>query len=145
MKPEETLDFHIRLSWAKILRLYNSEASRHGGTMSVGFILLNIDKEGTPSTSLGPRMGMEPRSLTRTLKWMEAEGLIVRRADTKDRRVVRVFLTNKGTAMREISKRTVIRFNEHVQAKISAEDLQTTFITLQKVSAIIEEDKIFES
>ena len=32
--------------------------------MSIGYALLNIDKDGTPSTKLGPKMGMEARSLT---------------------------------------------------------------------------------
>lgn len=145
MKPEETIDFHIRWIWAKISRLYNSEAAKHGGTMSIGYILLNIDKDGTPSTSLGPKMGMESRSLSRSLKMMEEEGLIVRMPDKKDRRIVRVFLTDEGIKMRDISKHVVIRFNDFVKSEIPAEDLQVTFDTLQKISTIIEQGKIFES
>jgi len=96
MKPEETIDFHIRWVWAKIARMYNAQAAQHGGSMSIGYILLNIDKEGTHSTKLGPKMGMEPRSLTRTLKTMEEKGLISRKVDANDRRMVRVFLTEEG-------------------------------------------------
>jgi DNA-binding MarR family transcriptional regulator len=95
MKPEETIDFHIRWAWAKISRMYNTEASKNGGSMSIGYVLLNVDKEGTPSTQLGPRMGMEPTSLTRILNSMEEQGLIVRRPDTKDKRVSRVFSHQK--------------------------------------------------
>src|SRR5690554_2726181 len=144
MKPEETIDFHIRWVWAKISRLYNSEAAKRGGTMSIGYILLNIDKDGTPSTSLGPKMGMESRSLSRSLKMMEEEGLIVRKSDAKDRRIARVFLTDKGVEMRDISKQVVIRFNEFIQSEIPQKDLETTFNTLQKISTIIEQNKIFE-
>ena len=74
MKPEETFDFHIRWAWARISRMYNAQAANFGGTMSIGYVLLNIDREGTPSTKLGPKMGMESRSLTRTLKGMEEMG-----------------------------------------------------------------------
>ncbi len=144
MKPEETIDFHIRWVWAKISRLYNSEAAIRGGTMSIGYILLNIDKDGTPSTSLGPKMGMESRSLSRSLKMMEDEGLIVRKSDAKDRRIARVFLTDKGIEMRDISKQVVIRFNEFIQSEIPQKDLEVTFNTLQKISTIIEQNKIFE-
>ncbi|GIR50705.1 MAG: hypothetical protein CM15mP59_4470 [Flavobacteriaceae bacterium] len=36
--------------------------------MATGLALLSIDtEEGVPSTSLGPRMGMESTSLSRTL------------------------------------------------------------------------------
>jgi len=44
------VDFAIRHLWHKISRMYNQQANEHGLTMSIGFILLNIDKEGTPST-----------------------------------------------------------------------------------------------
>jgi hypothetical protein len=43
--------------------------------MATGFALLSIDKEGgTPSTSLGPKMGDGTTRLTRTLKSMEEKG-----------------------------------------------------------------------
>lgn len=145
MKPEETVDFHIRWTWAKISRWYNIEAAKRGGTMSIGYVLLNIDKEGTPSTRLGPKMGMESRSLSRSLKMMEEKGLITRQSDKNDGRVVRVFLTEEGVRMREISKEAVIRFNKAIREEIPAGKLQTTFETLQKISTIIDQNKIFES
>lgn len=145
MKPEETVDFHIRWTWAKISRWYNVEAAKRGGTMSIGYILLNIDKDGTPSTRLGPKMGMESRSLSRSLKMMEEKGLITRQSDKNDGRVVRVFLTEEGTRMREISKDAVIRFNNAIREEIPAGKLQITFDTLQKISTIIDQNKIFES
>lgn len=145
MKPEETVDFHIRWTWAKISRWYNIEAAKRGGTMSIGYILLNIDKDGTPSTRLGPKMGMESRSLSRSLKMMEEKGLITRQSDKNDGRVVRVFLTEEGTRMREISKDAVIRFNNAIREEIPAGKLQITFDTLQKISTIIDQNKIFES
>ena len=50
MKPQETVDFHIRWSWYNISRMYNSKANEFGGTMSIGYALLNIDRDGTTST-----------------------------------------------------------------------------------------------
>ena len=40
MKPQETVDFHIRWSWYNISRMYNSKANEFGGTMSIGYALL---------------------------------------------------------------------------------------------------------
>ncbi|MCB0761611.1 MAG: MarR family transcriptional regulator [Flavobacteriales bacterium] len=143
MKPEETIDFHIRWAWARISRMYNQEASKHGGTMSVGYVLLNIDREGTPSTKLGPKMGMEPRSLTRTLKSMEEAGLIIRRPDSFDGRMVRVFLTDKGSVLREESKRVVISFNEFIRNHIAPEKLETFFEVMTEMNALCESEEIF--
>ncbi len=57
-KPELLFDFVVRHSWHRISRMYNQRAAEHDLTMSIGFILMSVDKEGTPSTQLGPRMGM---------------------------------------------------------------------------------------
>lgn len=142
MKPEETIDFHLRWAWHNIARLYNAEASLHGLTMSVGFTLLNIDqREGTPSTKLGPKMGMEPRSLTRTLKSMEEEGLITRKNDKNDRRTVRIFLTEKGRRKREIAREKVVLFNEKIQKQMGRKKVTEFMNIMNDLNRLIEEFK----
>jgi DNA-binding MarR family transcriptional regulator len=140
MKPEETFDFHIRWAWHKIARLYNNEAARHGLTMSTGFVLLNIDqKEGTPSTKLGPKMGMEPRSLTRTLKTMEDDGLIMRKSDKLDKRSVRIFLTEKGKKKREISREKVVQLNQVLSKNLGKERTKKILGLLREVNDELDE------
>jgi DNA-binding MarR family transcriptional regulator len=137
MKPEETIDFHIRWAWHKIARFYNSEAAKYGFSMSVGYVLLNIDsKAGTPSTKLGPKMGMEPRSLTRTLKTMEESGLIYREADSSDKRVIRIHLTPLGKQKRDISRKTVIDFNTKVRDKLNGK-LEPFLQTIEEINTLI--------
>lgn len=143
MKPEDTVDFHIRWAWAKISRMYNAEASKYGGTMSIGYVLLNIDRDGTPSTSLGPKMGMESRSLTRTLKTMEKNGLIQRKTDSQDRRMVRIFLTNKGLEHRDNSKEVVLRFNEYLTERIGEEKLLAFREVMTEMNELLDQNKIF--
>ncbi len=70
----------LRATWQAVSRMYNEEASKFDGSMAIGFALLSIDKEeGTPSSYISNRMGMEPTSLTRTLKTLEEKGLIIRK------------------------------------------------------------------
>ena len=144
MRPEETIEFHIRWAWAKISRIYNAEAAKEDWTMSSASILLNIDKEGTPSTSLGPRMGMESRSLTRSLKTMEERGLIIRKPDKVDKRMVRVFLTKKGTKMREKARNAVVHFNSSIKEKIGQEKLNTFFEVMGELNTILDKNEIFK-
>ena len=85
MKREETVDFQIKAAWHAIARMYNQQALKYGGTMSIGFALLNIHtEEGTPATKIAPLMGLEARSLTRLLNSMEEKGLIYRVTDKFD-------------------------------------------------------------
>ena len=66
---DKTIDYVLRYTWQTVAKMYNEEAAKYGATMATGFALLSIDKDkGIPSTALGPRMGMEATSLTRTLK-----------------------------------------------------------------------------
>lgn len=140
MKPEETIDFHLRWAWAKTSRIYNAEAARYGVSMSIGYALLSIDREGTPSTKLGPKMGMEPTSLTRLLKSMEEMGLIMRVADKTDKRIVRIHLTEKGQEMRDVTKNKVIAFNVYMQQRIDKEKLKVFFDVIQQMNYLLEND-----
>ena len=139
MKPEDTIDFHIRWAWHGIARMYNIEAAKYDTTMSVGQTLLNIDVEGTPSTKLGPKMGMESRSLTRILKSMEEKGLIYKKPDAIDKRMVRIFLTDLGIDKREVSKEAVLKLNTAVHENIGKTNLQTFFKVIKKINNLLDE------
>jgi DNA-binding MarR family transcriptional regulator len=87
MEPEETVDYNIRKTWYNITKMYNKKASDYMVSMSLGKIILNIDMfEGTPSTQLGPNMGMESTSLARSLNKLEDIGIIIRKTDPNDKR-----------------------------------------------------------
>ena len=134
MMKDKTIDYILRTTWLAVNKMYNEEASQFGTTMATGFALLSIDPEkGTPSTSLGPKMGMEATSLSRTLKTMETKGLIVRKPNPEDGRGVLIFLTDFGKEKRAFSKEKVLTFNETIQANVSSEELAN----FQKVTEVI--------
>lgn len=145
LKPEETIDFHLRWAWFHISRIYGGEASKLGGSVSQGLLLLNIDREGTRSTRIGPKMGMEPRSLPRTLKLLEDEELIERVPDKTDKRVVWIKLTDKGRKKREAARKTVIALNEYLRERIPESKLQVFFDVISEINAVLskEGDKVF--
>lgn len=138
MRPEETIDFHVRWAWQKMTNIYNKEASELGGSMSLGFILLNIEKEGTPSTSLGPKMGMRSTSLARSLQALEKEGLIVRKMDSEDKRKVLVFLTAEGKKYRDRSKEMVLKMNQHLLGNIDQEKLKIFFEVMSELNEVLD-------
>lgn len=134
------VDFVLRHLWHKVSRLYNQKASEYGVSTSVGFILLNVDKEGTPSTQLGPKMGMEPTSLSRTLKSMEESGLIYRKAAKDDKRKVLIFLTDEGVEKRRIARQVILDFNEHVISAVPKGKLKTFFEVAERLDTAIDKE-----
>lgn len=141
---DKTIDYILRATWQAVSRMYNEEAGKYGATMSIGFALLSIDKEnGISSTALGPQMGMEPTSLTRTLKSMEEKGLIVRKKNPVDGRGVIIHLTKLGREKRELSKDTVLKFNEIVKSKLTQEKLDHFIEVSEVINNLIADKQIF--
>ena len=145
MKPEQTVDYNIKVAWHAISRMYNTQAAQNDITTSIGFVLLNIDQErGTPATKIAPLLGLETRSLTRILRSMEEKGLIYKQADAVDKRSVRIFLTPLGLEKKEVSRQTVRHFNLKIREKISQSQLDTFFKVAAQITGMIEGKTLFE-
>ena len=142
MEQEETVDYNIRKTWYNITKMYNRTATEYMASMALGMIILNIDiSEGTPSTQLGPNMGMEATSLSRSLNKLEAAGVIVRKPDPNDKRKALIHLTPLGMDWREVAKGVVVEFNKKIQSHFEKKEMKTFFEILKKINKIIDEDK----
>lgn len=141
---DKTIDYALRTTWLAVNKMYNEEAAKFDTTMATGFALLSIDPEkGTPSTSLGPKMGMEATSLSRTLKTMEDKGLIERKPNPEDGRGVLIYLTEFGREKRAYSRERVLIFNEAIKANISPEKLNHFFEVSEVINNMISNKKIY--
>lgn len=141
---DKTIDYVLRTTWLAIAKMYNEEASKFDSTMATGFALLSIDPEkGTPSTSMGPKMGMEATSLSRTLKSMEARGLIERRPNPEDGRGVLIFLTEFGKEKRAYSREKVLIFNETIRKNVSEEQINGFYAVAEVINNMISNKNIY--
>ncbi|WNJ21584.1 MarR family winged helix-turn-helix transcriptional regulator [Pontibacter sp. G13] len=126
MSKHKTLDFYIRKAWLSIFNMYNQQAGSRGYSISEAYVLLSIDREeGTLATHIGPLTGLKRGSLTRTLRDMEAQGMIYRKADPDDRRIRKVYLTEQGMTYRETAAEVVKDFDKVIQSSFSPEQLDT--------------------
>jgi DNA-binding MarR family transcriptional regulator len=141
MNNKETVDYHIKAAWHSLSKMYNQEASKYDMTQSIGYVLLKIEKEGTPATKIAPLLGMEPTSLSRLLNSMEQKGMIYRQPDENDKRVVRIFLTEYGLQNRKISKQTILKFNDKLLQKVSENDLKTFYRVIAAINDLATEQK----
>lgn len=145
MQKEKSIDHVLRATWQAVAKMYNEQAVKYDSTMAMAFVLLTIDTEkGTPSTSLGPLMGMEPTSLSRILKSMEDKGAIYREKNPNDGRGVLIKLTDFGIEKRNISKAHVLLFNETIRNHISEEKIKHFFEVTETINKVIAEKNIFE-
>ncbi|NBW02492.1 MAG: MarR family transcriptional regulator [Cytophagia bacterium] len=142
MKAENTVDFQIKTGWNAISRMYNTYAAQFDMTMAIGYALLHIDKDGTSATKIAPALGLESRSLTRMLKTLEDKKWIRREANFKDKRVVKIFLTELGKKKRDQARQGVILFNEIVYDRLGKEKLDHFFEVMESINSLLDEDTV---
>ena len=146
MLKENTIDHNLRATWQLVSKMYNEQAQKQDYTMAMGFVALNIDViNGTPSTALGPKMGMEATSLSRILKSMEEKGTIYREKNPKDGRSVLIKLTDLGIEKRNQAKSSVIQFNNTINDNVSKEDINGFLKVIETIHKMIGENVIFKT
>jgi len=140
----KTIEYAFLSTWQLITNMYNEEATKYDATMTMAFKLLCIDADGTPSTTLGPKMGMESTSLSRLLNTMEERGYIVRKPNPEDGRGILIFLTEKGTEKRALSKKTVLDFNNGLLESIEVEKIEHFYEVIDAIKVQVEKKQLIK-
>lgn len=136
----ENVDLILKQTWLAVSKMYSELAQDHDATAVQALTLLKIDpKEGTRSTNLGPKMAIEPTSLTRIIKLLEDNGYIYKEKTTNDKREVIIKLTDKGLNSRNISKDVVVNFNKTIMEKIPLEKLEVFKEVMNEIQKITNE------
>jgi DNA-binding MarR family transcriptional regulator len=136
MKPEETVDYFLKIVWQSVANKYNQIASGHGLTQALGYMLINIHEDGTAVSQIAALLGVKSTSLSRTLKNMEELGLVYRQADEFDRRSVKIFLTTYGNEKKQVAKEVVRRFNEYLNSHLPEIERRQLTTTLNKINKL---------
>ena len=136
MKPEETVDFFLKIAWQSVANTYNQVASEYGMSQSLGYMLIHIHEEGTAVSQLASLLGVKSTSLSRMLANMEKLGLVYRQTDPSDKRSVKVFLTDSGKEKRQFAKKVVRKFNEYLNSNICEEERIQLIDSLKKINQL---------
>jgi DNA-binding MarR family transcriptional regulator len=103
--------------------------STHGVAVGQWPILLHLwDEDGLNQKELSRRVQIEEPTAARTLERMERDGLVRRARNTRDRRQVNVFLTERGAALKdelvpyalEVSRVATAGLSDQDKAKINS-------------------------
>ena len=97
---EHMLCFSVYASSLAFNQLYRGLIGRFGLTYPQFLVLVSLwAKDGQKVSELGDILFLESNTLTPLLKRLEAAGLVSRKRDPKDERVVRIHLTDQGVAL----------------------------------------------
>jgi MarR family transcriptional regulator for hemolysin len=94
---EEALGRQLAITGRMVRERFDGCLNEHGASLTTWAVLRSAhDEDGLSQRELASRMSIESPTLVRHLDRLEEEGLVVRRRDEQDRRVVRVGLTPAG-------------------------------------------------
>lgn len=113
----------IGLLYRYMMRALEAETAPLGmgaGRFSYMFIL--YINEGVTQQEIAYRLQADKAAVARTLVQLEIQGYIERRSDPRDRRVTRVYLTDKSRAMRTDLEAAVERVIDRLKANRSVEE-----------------------
>ena len=129
---DDQLCFALYSATNAVVRAYRPLLENAGLTYSQYLIMLVLWHEGTQSVGeLARRLKLSPAAVSPTLDRMDASGLLTRRRDDVDRRLVHVELTDHGrelettatAAQRDVACRTTLSGNELGELRDSLHDL----------------------
>ena len=124
---------------ARLGRIWRRESdqalSEHGLSYAAAIPLLVLFRQGKSVRQgvLADELGIEGPSLVRLIDLLEAEGLVERREDPKDRRAKTLHLTTAGEAKVEEINRVLRRVRARLLRDVGSEELAVTFTTLERI------------
>ncbi|GAA4255441.1 MarR family transcriptional regulator [Dactylosporangium darangshiense] len=119
----------------KLLRAAADEAmSAHGVRIGQNLVLEVLwERDGLSPGELAARLQVATPTVVNTATRMVKDGLIDRRPDPGDRRLVRLYLTEKGRSAQAPIEEARARLAAHALATLTAEERETLATALQKI------------
>jgi len=126
---------------AKLLREAADEAmSRHGVRVGQHIVLSVLwEQDGLTPGEIARRLGTATPTIVNTATRMEEAGLVARRPDPADARLVRLFLTPRGRGAREPVRAARAALEQHATATLTAAERDHLRSALTKIIARLQD------
>lgn len=110
LKLDNEVGFALYACSKGLIRKYNPVLEGLGLTYTSYLVMLALwERDGISVSELGKKLYLDSGTLTPLLKKMEKQGLLQRRRDETDERVVLILLTPKGRALQAKTERNRLR------------------------------------
>lgn len=131
----------MRAKRARLEKLLEGQGV-HPGQAPMMFAIFN--NEGLTQRELGEKMHLRPASVTIMLRRLQRAGFIEKRLDQKDLRVFRIFLTDKGRAVKEVVKGSMEAVEKDACSRLSDDELSSLRRLVSKMKEGLEAAQAFE-
>ena len=133
---ENSMGFVVNMTAKAFQKSFDIELRKNAGVSLSQWRVVGalVMQPGLTQKEIADKVGIEGATLVPILDKMEKEGLLKRKPDSSDRRVNRIYLTQKADSLWESMIECVLRIRKSSAKNISESDIQTTLETLRKIS-----------
>ena len=100
-----------------------------------GVLILLIEQDGQTIGALSQQRAIDAPTMTGIVKRLEQSGLVDRRHDREDRRLVKVYLTYEGRDIMQYLPDAAIEFNKTMSQGFSEDEMRDMQVKLQRIIA----------
>ncbi len=113
--------------------LFRQYSSRLSLTAPQAFHLLSIPVDGISMSGLAKKLGLDTSTLTRNIQKLEKLDLVRRKQDRNDKRILVVYLTDKGGGKVEKIEESLLDLNFSMMKYIDLDDQENIPEMLEKL------------
>jgi len=113
---------------SKVLKSYNI------GSGQFIFLVTLFKNDGVSQEELSNCLDIDKATTARAIKKLEKEGYVRREVDPEDRRVYRVYVTQKALEMKSVMHKVLSRWTDILVSDLSQEEIELALKLLMKIS-----------
>lgn len=138
MDNDEFIGEKIIILSMKIRRKLDNETSKYGITgvqgRIIGFLFFNFDKRDIFQKDIEQELEIRRSSVTSVLQLMEKNGLIERVSISKDARLKKLVLTEKGNEVQRNVYNRILDLEQSLKEELSEEELNQLGYLIDRLS-----------
>lgn len=141
LPPSRSVGYLVRRTHRAFTRALQARIAPHGVSIGMWYFLRVLwQEDGISQRELSQRVGMMEPTTASALTNMERKGFVRRLRNRTDRRIVNVFLTERGRALRGELLPLAAAVNEAALRGVSADELGRLRALLGKLQAGLDAD-----
>ena len=137
---EESLGYVVNYAARALARELSPRLAAHGARAGQWAVLMFLwAQDGPTQRELSRQVAIEDATMVRTIDRMERDGLVRRERNLQDRRQIKIYLTDKGWALRDKLVPEAIAGNRSASRRLSGDEQRQLLVLLRRVIGALEE------
>lgn len=125
----------ISFTYRSVQKYFSKELEEFNiGWGHFAILMALYNQEGRSQDSLAQSRGFDKTMITKSILRLEKEGLVYREIDEEDKRIKRLYLTEKGKTLKPELQKVGLKLNELLLQNFDKEEISIAVETVRKIA-----------